>query len=148
VDCLFRICTYAHRCMLDIFLEICREDYVGGADTGSNNKLVHEVCKQLGLIKISNTDTPDEIYAKYISMVAGLPEDASLWPITLFSTCFSALSTNLEDKMEESEFCMPPLNSMSDKESQISGLRLVRTSAVKEHRALKEDEKRIRRLFP
>ena len=43
---------------------------------------------------------------------------------------------------------MPPLNQMSDKASQISGLRLVRTNAVKEHRALKEEEKRIRRLFP
>ena len=78
VDCLSRVRNYADKCMLDIFLEICREDYVGGADAGSKNKLVHEVCTQLGLIKLSNADTPDDIYAKYISMVAGLPEDASL----------------------------------------------------------------------
>ena len=148
VECLTRVRTYADKCMLDIFLEICREDYVGGDDAGSKSKLVHEICKQLSLIKMTNGDTPDEMYAKYISMVAGLPDDASLWSITLCSSYFSALSINLKDKMEESNFCMPPLNNMSNKASQISGLRLVRTAAVKEHKSLKEEEKRIRRLFP
>ena len=148
VDCLTRVRTYADKCMFDIFLEICREDYVGGDDAGSKSKLVHEICKQIGNIKMTNVETPDEIYAKYISMVAGLPDDASLWSITLCASYYSALSTNLKDKMEESNFCMPPLNQMCDKASQISGLRLVRTNAVREHRALKEEEKRIRRLFP
>ena len=74
VECLSRVCTYADKCIMYIFLEICREDYVGGDDTKSKSKLLHEVCKQLSLIKFSNVDTPDKIYAKYISMVAGLPE--------------------------------------------------------------------------
>ena len=43
---------------------------------------------------------------------------------------------------------MPLLNNMSDKASQISDLRLVRTATVKEHKSLKEEEKRIRYLFP
>ena len=94
VECLSQVRTYADKCMLDIFLEMCREDYVGGDDAGSKIKLVHEVCKQLSLIKISNVDTPDKIYVKYISMVAGLPDDTSLWSITLCSSYYSALSTN------------------------------------------------------
>ena len=43
---------------------------------------------------------------------------------------------------------MPPLNNMGDKDSQISDLRLVRTTSVKEHTSLKEEEKRIHCLFP
>ena len=96
--------------MLDIFLEICREDYVGGDDAGSKSKLVHEVCKKIVIIEIFSADTPDEIYAKYISMVAGLPDDVSLWSVILCASYYSALSNNLKDKMEESNFCMPPLN--------------------------------------
>ena len=51
--------------MLNIFLEICREDYVGGDDAGSKSKLVHEVYKQISLIKMSNVDTLDEICELY-----------------------------------------------------------------------------------
>ena len=49
-------------------------------------------------------DTPDELYAKYIGIIGSLPNDASLWSITLCSLFFSALTTNLRDKMEEQYF--------------------------------------------
>ena len=61
---------------------------------------------------------------------------------------FSALTANLKDKMEESDFNMPPLNNMVTKALQIEGLRTVRISAVAAHKALNDEEKRIRRLFP
>ena len=77
-ECLSRVRTYADKCVLNIFLEICKEDYVAGDDAGSRSKVVHEICKKLGLIKMAIGDTPDEIYAEYISMAAGLSEDASL----------------------------------------------------------------------
>ena len=57
--------------MLDIFLEICREDYVGDDDASSKSKLAHEICKQLNLIKMKNGATLDKMCARYISMVAG-----------------------------------------------------------------------------
>lgn len=78
MEYLSRVHTYADKCMLDIFLELCREDYVGGDDTGFKSKLVHNICNQLSLIKMSNMDTPDKIYDKHIIMVVGLLEDASL----------------------------------------------------------------------
>ena len=34
-NCLKCVRTYADKCMLDIFIEICREDYVGGNYAGS-----------------------------------------------------------------------------------------------------------------
>ena len=71
MECLKRVCTHSGKYMLDIFLEICREDYVGDGDASSKRKLVHEICKQLSLIKMKNGDTLDKMYARYISMVAG-----------------------------------------------------------------------------
>lgn len=77
--------------MLDIFLKICREDYFGDFHIDSKWKLVHKICKCILIIKREyNTprksrmlDTPDELYAKFISVVAGLHNDASLWYVTL-----------------------------------------------------------------
>ena len=65
------------------------------------------------------TDTPDDLYAKYISIVAGLLDDASVWFVNLCSTYFSSLTTNLKDKMEKSSFCMPSLNNMGTKALQV-----------------------------
>ena len=41
---------YADKCMLDIFLEIYRKDYVGGYEAGPKRKLVHEICKRIVLL--------------------------------------------------------------------------------------------------
>lgn len=137
-DVLQRVRSYADKYMLGIFLEICRKDYGGGFDVNSKRKLVHKICKCiLGITQEytnsrghKRADTPDELYAKFIIIVAGLPDDASLWSVTFCSAYLSVLTVNLRDKMEESKFIMPPLNSMAIKALQITGLRTVRTAAV------------------
>ena len=154
-DCLKKARLYADKCMLDVFIQICRDDYVGGDDAGSKGKLIHEICKSLTRLKQEynvrgvghKTDTPDELYSKYIGIVAGLPDDATIWSVNLCSTYYSALHNNLKDKMEESDFCMLPLNNMGTKALQIEGLRTVRTSAVTSYKDLNDEEKRIRRIF-
>jgi len=50
--------------------------------------------------------------------------------------------------MDEGEFIMPALNNMITKASQIEGLRVVRMAAVKAYKVMREEEKRIRCLFP
>ena len=63
---------HADKCMLDVFIQICRDDYVGGSDTGSRGKLIHEICKSLTNLRQEytingidhKTDTPDELYSK------------------------------------------------------------------------------------
>jgi len=45
VECMICVRAYADKYILDIFLVICREDYVGAEDVGSKRKLVHEICK-------------------------------------------------------------------------------------------------------
>ena len=95
-----------------------------------------------------NINIPDELYAKYISIIAGLPNGASIWSIILCSLSVSSLNTNLKDKMEETFLIMPPLNNMASNTLQIQGLMILRTVTVTSFRAMKEEEKRIRRLIP
>ena len=37
--------VYEEKCMFDVFLEICREDYVGTYYGTSNSKMIHKICK-------------------------------------------------------------------------------------------------------
>ena len=85
---------------------------------------MHEICKSISdLLKIRKGSggrneelTLDALYAAYIGVITGLPEDASLWSITLCSSFFSALSPNLRDKMEEEDtFRMSAISGMSSK---------------------------------
>ena len=63
------------------------EDYVGTDDGTSDSKMVYEICSKLAKLRMEwkttsvnrlMTDTPDELYAKYISIVDGLPNDATV----------------------------------------------------------------------
>jgi len=154
-NCLTKARLYAEKCILDMFLHICKEDYIGGNNASSEGKLIHEICKSISSLWQEynerevgrNSDTPDELYAKYISIVASLLDDASPWYVSLCSTYYSALNNNLKDNMDELSFSMPALNSMNTKALQIEGLRHVRTSAVTSLRSLIDEEKIIRRLF-
>ena len=132
--------------MLDVFFDICHEDYIGGDKGGSAGKLVHQIYKNI--LSLKQNSTPDDLYAKYIGIIAGLPEDANLWSLTLCSAFFSALLTHLKNNMEETDFLMPLLNNQSTKTLQICGLRIVQTAAVVSYRVMQEDEKCLRRLFP
>ena len=130
---------------------------MGSTDPISESKMVHEVCKKISSLRMEYRagngnrllrDTPDELYGKYISIVAGLPEDATKWSLTLCSTFFSALVPTLQDKMEEDNFIMPSLHSLISKTFQLRALRLVRTAAVSAYDSLFMEERRLRRLFP
>lgn len=58
MEYLMRDGSYADRYMLDIFVEICRYDYVCDGDVGSKSKLAHEISKQISLIKMTNRNIP------------------------------------------------------------------------------------------
>jgi len=108
-ECMTCVRDYVDKCMLGVFLAICREDYVEAEDVGSKRKLVREICNLILNIeqeytapgKGKVTETPDELYAQYIGIVAGLTDDVTMWLITLCSAYFSALTMNLKDKMDE-----------------------------------------------
>ena len=156
VSCMSCVRQYADNCLLDVFLDICRQDYVGRVDTNARKKLVHEICKSISdLLQIrkgpggrNDEITPDALYAAYIGVIAGLSEDTSLWSITLCSSFFSALSPNLRDKIEEEDtFRMQAISGMSSRTKQLEGLRIVRLAAVKAYNKLNDKRDRMRRMM-
>ena len=87
-----KIHAYAELCKLDIFMHLCKLDYVGAdnVDPGLN---VVEVCRQISSLKqiwnensSIHTDTPDELYDKFTRLAVSLPTDATKWSIQLCSS--------------------------------------------------------------
>ena len=91
--------------------------------------------------------TPDKLYGKYISTAAGLSVDATKWSITLCCSYFNYLVTSIQDKMEDDDFNMPPLNCQATKTLQLGDLRLVRAAAASAYKSLVDEEQRLRRVF-
>ena len=117
---------------------------------------MHAICKNIAdLLQVKKgpggkveESTPDALYASYIGVVAGLPEDASLWLLTLSSSFFSALSPSLRDKMEEEEtFRMPSISGMGSKTKQLEGLRTVRSAAVIAYKKFNKERERMSKLM-
>ena len=81
---------------------------MGIGDARSRGKLVHEIRKLITKLRQEyndkgvgyKNDISDELYSKYISIVADLPDNASVWSVNLCRTYFSSLTTHLKDKME------------------------------------------------
>ena len=48
-----KISGYADKCIFEVFLELCRADYVGGLFGNSEVNMIREVCKNIGEIKMN-----------------------------------------------------------------------------------------------
>ena len=148
--------SYADKCMFNIFLNICREDYVGTDDGTSDSKMVYEICKKIAELRMEwrtspgnklLTYTPDELYAKYTSIVVGLPDNATVWLLPLCNTYFSALVGPLQDKMDLDNFRMPGLDGHIAKTLQLGALRTNRSAAAQFFKSLNNEEKCLRSLL-
>ena len=149
-----KLLAYANKCMFDVFLYICQEDYVGDISVKSEKKMIIAICKEIADIKMErrhgqrSIDTPDEIYARYISIASGLPDTASKWTITLCSSYYNCLPQSLQDQMDTDGFDMPDLSTQTTKALQLKALRAVRTAAASAFKTLCDEESRLRKLFP
>jgi len=107
VSCSSRVLQYANKCLFNVFLDVCCQDYVEKIVENAKKKLVHEIYTHISDLQQSmkppggrNIMAPDVLYTVFIEIIVQLPEDASLWSITLCSTFLSVLSTNLRYKIE------------------------------------------------
>ena len=137
--------AYADKCMFEVFLDVCKADYVGGSFSDSEEKMIREMCKQIGKLKMGykssnnirwTTDTPGELYGKFISVVAALPDDVTKWYLSVCDGYYSTLTISLQDKMEDKKISMPSLNGLITKVLQLKALRMVRTAAVSSYSSL------------
>jgi hypothetical protein len=113
---------YAEKCKFDVFLSACRDFYVGSNAEDSSAKAVHEICKSLAGLKQMYydkgrqvSDTPDVLFGKFVNIASSLPNDATLWSITLCSQFVNSLAVDLKDEMEALQFRMPSLSGQDTK---------------------------------
>ena len=72
-------------------------------------------------------DTPDELFHNIVQLSTNLPEDATVWPIKLYSAYFNALTSELTTHMTtNSSFYMPVLTTLTTKVTQLNAPHLVR----------------------
>jgi len=142
-----KLTEYGEQCKLDIYLNLCEQDYFG--DNLVNNALnAQEVCRKIvreikqewkdgsGRMKM---ETLDEIFNKYLQLATSLPTDTLTWPIQLCSSYFTVMSPDLAERMTIDAFRMPSLVMLTTKSKQLEALRAVRRQAASTFKALEEE---------
>jgi hypothetical protein len=145
---------YCDRCKLDIYLNLCFQDYVGSdnVDTSLN---VQEVSRKITSLRQAwkdtqgraQMDTPDELFNKYLQLSASLPQDVQEWPLQLCTAYYSALSPSLSEKMALEQFKMPALIMLTTKSKQLEALRVVRAHAATCFKVLEDEESRMNKML-
>ena len=145
---------YAEKCKFDIFLEACRDFYVGANAKDSSAKAVHEICKSITSLNQMYyekgrqvSDTPDVLFGKFVNMASSLPNDATLWSITLCSQFVNSLAVDLRDEMEALQFRMPSLSGQETKKLQLRALQEVRDYAANAYKSLSERANLVKRMI-
>ena len=81
-----KVYAYSEKCMFDVFLDVCRDGYVGGSLVDSEERMIQEVCRKIEELKMKyksgnnnrwTMDTLDEFYGKFISVIDVRPDDAT-----------------------------------------------------------------------
>jgi len=121
--------AYGERCKLDVYLNLCSQDYVGNTlvDTALN---AQEICRRLSEVKQeyrdnggrTKVDSPDELFNKYLQLSTSLSDNAHEWPLQLCSAFFAALTPELAERMTTDAFRMPPLTLLTTKAKQLDAL--------------------------
>ena len=145
---------FGESCKLDIFLYLCRLNYVGHdkIDVTMNTQ---EVCTQISELQQSyvyngnsNVDTPEELFNKFTSLTVNLPDNAVTWSIQLCSTYFAALTKDLVENMTaDTSFKMPDLTTLTTKALQLGALRDVRNQATKSFKNLAKQKDLMTKMF-
>lgn len=76
-------------------------------------------------------DSLDDLYQKFMQIVANLPDDTKEWPISFPSTYLSALSEKIRSQIiKDKKFKMPKISKLLRKMDQIKGMRTVKNQAI------------------
>jgi hypothetical protein len=146
---------YLQQCKLDIFIELCRSDYVGDGYAADSTKAVSDITKKIlnfSMLyqlrdKSWKLDTPNDLYSKFLLYVPSLPEDPGRWNLVLCITYYNALTDDLQSRMEEDKFVMPNPTHLHTKEDHLRALRVVRDAACTSFSNLQNQEKLLARLL-
>ena len=105
------ITQFIDNCLLDIFIVVCRIYYVGTNNYGITF-CVQEVCINIALLcqtwryyKVRKlTETPKDLYQKYLNFSVSFPFNATAWPLQLPPTFISALYEKLRCRINSADY--------------------------------------------
>ena len=138
-------------CRFDIFMNGCQIHYIGSEDV-SRESYVREVCNNLAeLTQVHKddrgrevTDTPEELFQKFVRLAVNLPDDTTTWTIQLPSQFLTALDSKIKDKIVTSDtFTMPTPSSLKTKSDQLNGTRSIKNEATSIFKDLEERKQPI-----
>ena len=66
--------------------------------------------------------SPDILFDNYLALSSSLPDNVSLWPITLFNVFFTVLISEVVYIMVSETLIMPQLQLLTSKEAQLNTL--------------------------
>jgi len=149
-----KIDTFVDSCKFDVFLDACRNYYVGLGSDESDIQATHAACKAINKLqqeyKVAGRymkDNPDVLFGKFMDVVPMLPDDSSKWSTQLCTAYFNALTPELKSRMENDGFIMPALNQLNSKKDQIDALQKVREKATSAFKKLKDETDLIRQIM-
>ena len=125
--------AFSELCMLDLFIHIIRKNYVG-TDNVDYSRSTQKVCQAIknlrqewiGVNGKTVTLTPYIVFDKYMALSICLPDNVSLWTITLCAAYFTSLTSEVVDRMVSEKCIMPQLQILTSKETQLNALKFVK----------------------
>ena len=145
---------YIDKCHLDIFVSVCRDDYVGLSDPASTQQATQEICKNFSVLKQVSQQRgrrivlhPAQLFDEFLTLIPSLPDNASAWSITLCHCFYDGLTLDLEEKMEDDDFILPDITTLVTKQDQLRALQIVKESALSSYLKLEAEKKRFTQMM-
>jgi predicted amino acid-binding ACT domain protein len=146
--------NYFQKCKLDVFIALCRSNYVGSQFNSDDTKAIQEITRKLQSFKMRyqkdrvwHTEHPNDLFSKYLQYVPSLPPEPARWNLILCMTYFNALTDDLQQRMTTDGFTMPTLINLLTKESHIQALQSVAEAASASYTNLTNEENRMKKLY-
>ena len=139
------------QCLLDMYLHTCRKIYVGTTGVDESTSMM-EICREISELrkewKDTNgrtiVDTLDGLFTKILALAGSLPECARDWPIQLYSTYYTALSSSISSRMMAcKDYPTPSLVGLDTKQLQLEAYQHARVGASRHHKELVEEDARM-----
>jgi len=149
-----KLCGYGDRCKLNVYLNLCCQDYVGDdiVDAALN---AQEVCRRIGDLKHeykdngnrTKVDSPVELFNKFLQFSTSLPDNTQEWCLQLCSAYFAALTPELAERMTTDAFRMPHLTVLTTRAQQLDALRFIRKYAAVSFKSLEDERDRMSKML-
>ena len=114
---------FADTCKLDVFIFVCRMEYVG-TENADTMFYVQQLCNDISQLcqvwkdgKVrAFRDTPEDFYQKYLNQSVILPDNATSWTLQIPPTYLSVLEDKLRRHVTSADdFRMPYLRILHTK---------------------------------